>query len=68
MEITDERHTLAPLSPARAPCTQYDWEQPGKTVYSENNTLCLNYSAINFLKNGQLLHILFLISQLCKLL
>jgi len=37
MEIADEHHTVAPLSPASAPCTKYDWEQPGTTVYSENN-------------------------------
>jgi len=68
MEMTDDHHTLVPISPAKAPCTQYDWEHPGTTIYPENSLLCVNYSAINFLKKGQFLHILFLISQLYKLL
>ena len=54
MEITDEHHTLVPLSPAIAPCTQYDLEQPGTTVYSENSIVILYYSAINFLKKWTL--------------
>jgi len=37
--------------------------------YTQKTTdYLLNYSAINFLKKEQCLHILFLISQLCKLL